>query len=121
MSHRRPLRSLLIAAIALIALGAGACGSSGDKTGSPATSTAKSVDIKDFAFKPDKMTVKTGTKVTWTNGDGFDHTVTATDKSFDSDHIAPKASFTRTFDQPGTFTYLCNIHNSMTGTVIVTP
>src|SRR3569623_1872257 len=47
-------------------------------TGGGATAgAADSVVIKDFAFKPDKLTVKSGTKVTWTNDDSATHTVTS--------------------------------------------
>ena len=39
----------------------------------------EAVQIKDFAFTPKTLTVKAWTRVTWTNGDPFDHTVTAVD------------------------------------------
>src|SRR3954451_4443487 len=36
------------------------------------------VAITNFAFSPASLTVKAGTKVTWTNKDGDAHTVTST-------------------------------------------
>ena len=39
---------------------------------------------------------------------------------FDTGRIEPGASATITLDQPGTYTYHCNFHESMTGTIIVT-
>ena len=45
---------------------------------------ATPVQIKNFAFMPQPLTVKVGTTVTWTNSDDDPHTVTATDKSFHS-------------------------------------
>jgi plastocyanin len=139
-SHRaRTLPSALAAtAIVIGALTLGACGGGGSgsdgnaaaegrstssstttsKTGST-TGDAPAVAIEDFAFSPGELHVAVGTKVTFTNKDGFDHTVTAKDKSFDSDHLAKDATFEHTFDAPGTYPYLCSIHNSMTGSVVV--
>ena len=45
--------------------------------------------------------------------------MTADDGSFDSGNLAPGATFSQSFSTPGTFTYHCNIHSSMTGTVTV--
>ena len=61
-----------------------------------------------------------GQKVTWTNTDGFPHTVTADNGSFDSGPVAAGTSYARTFKQAGTFAYHCKIHSSMHGTVVVT-
>src|SRR3954468_18364358 len=96
-------RAFAVAAIALLStIALGACNSSAE--------TKPVVDIKDFAFSPDALEVKAGTKVTFTNRDGFDHTVTAKDGSFRSGSLAVDATFTRTFDAPGTYPYLCSIH-----------
>src|SRR5690348_1456503 len=45
----------------------------------PATpsSTNVTVNIKNFAFNPSTLTIKTGTKVTWVNNDSIPHTVTS--------------------------------------------
>jgi plastocyanin len=77
------------------------------------------VSIQGFAYVPDSLEVTAGTSVTWTNGDPVEHTVTASDASFDSGSMSPTASFRHTFDAVGTFTYGCAIHPGMTGTVIV--
>ena len=39
--------------------------------------------------------------------------------NFDTGSIAAGASATVTFDEPGTFTYICSFHPFMTGTVTV--
>ncbi|MEE1805921.1 cupredoxin domain-containing protein [Streptomyces sp. BE133] len=44
---------------------------------SSAPAAANAVTIKNFAFSPAKLTVKAGTKVTWTNTDPDTHTVTS--------------------------------------------
>jgi plastocyanin len=116
-------RARTAAIVVLCTLGLGACGGGGSNDGNAAPAKAKAqpsgVVIQNFAFSPDALRVKTGTKVTFTNHDGFDHTVTAKDGSFDSGHLVKDAVFTRTFDTPGTYPYLCGIHNSMTGSVVV--
>jgi plastocyanin len=60
--------------------------------------------------------VSVGTTVTWTNKDSVTHTVKFSDKD---QTIASGQSFTRTFDKPGEFTYICGIHTSMKGTIVV--
>ena len=62
-----------------------------------------------------------GTTLTVTNADSDAHTLTADDGSFDTGtHRSRAASATITLDQPGTYTYHCNFHQSMTGTITVT-
>ena len=118
-------RARAAAIVVLCTLGLGACGGGGSNDGNAAPANDKAKDqpsavvIQNFAFAPDALRVKAGTKVTFTNHDGFDHTVMAKDGSFDSGHLAKDAVFTRTFDTPGTYPYLCGIHNSMTGSVVV--
>ena len=77
--------------------------------------------IQDFAFSPETVTVKVGNAITWTNGDGFAHSVKSADGSFVSQDLQEGQSFTTTFTAPGTHAYICGIHNSMTGTVVVEP
>lgn len=77
------------------------------------------VTIANFAFSPDTVTIGVGDSVTWTNGDGTAHTATAGDGSFDTGSIAAGASETVTFDTAGTFPYICSIHPTMTGSVVV--
>jgi plastocyanin len=69
--------------------------------------------IQNFAFNPNRLPVKAGTTVTWTNLDGVAHTVTADDGSFTSSPIAPSGTFSHTFAKPGSVTYHCAIHAFM--------
>jgi plastocyanin len=80
---------------------------------------AVNVDIANFAFAPQQLTIHAGTTVTWINNDSAAHTVTADDGSFDSGRLATGAKFAFTFNQTGTFTYKCNFHSSMTATITV--
>ena len=85
------------------------------------SATAKAVSIENFAFSADKITVKVGTKVNWTNKDSVAHTVTSdSGTTLNSDLIATGESFSFTFNDVGTFGYHCKPHPSMTGTVVVT-
>jgi len=93
----------------------------------PSTSSASgaaaplAATIVDFAFQPEPITVVVGQEVTWTNDDPFAHTVKAVDSSFDSGRMDEGVAFSTSFAAPGSYAYLCGIHNSMTGTVVVEP
>jgi len=87
-------------------------------TSTPSSEQA-SVNISGFAFVPQTLRVATGTKVTWTNNDSVNHTITSNDNLFESGTISKGATFSFTFTQSGTFEYHCKIHPSMTGKIIV--
>jgi plastocyanin len=120
----------LVAAFVLAAALAACGGGGGDDTsggggGGAASkpergfSNASAVDIKNFAFNPDTITVAKGTQVTWTNSDNAPHTATASG-TFDTGTLRNGASKAITLDKPGTYNYICTIHPSMKGTVTVT-
>jgi len=89
-------------------------------TGSPAAVAGDQVGIDNFAFAPTTLAVKVGSTVTWTNHDEEPHTVAATDGSFHSPGMGTGATFSHTFPTAGKFDYVCSIHPSMHGTVVVT-
>jgi len=76
------------------------------------------IEIADFAFGPTDVTVAVGGTVTWTNTDDQAHTATSSG-NFDTGSIAAGASASVTFDEPGTFTYICSFHPFMTATITV--
>lgn len=78
-----------------------------------------SVTIVDFAFQPAAITVPVGTTVTWTNRGQVVHTTTSDTGVWDSGLLNPGGTFSRQFTQAGTFAYHCNVHPSMTATVVV--
>ena len=82
--------------------------------------SANAISIVDFAFQPASIEVPAGSTVTWTNTGAATHTVTADDGAFDSGQLKPGTNFSQTFTTPGTYTYHCEIHPQMTGTVVVT-
>jgi len=75
--------------------------------------------IKGMSFTQPQIEIAVGTTVTWKNEDQLAHTVTATDKGFDSGMIEPGSGWSHTFNQAGTFTYSCTPHPFMKGTVVV--
>jgi plastocyanin len=78
------------------------------------------VILEDYTFKSNVITVPVGTEVTWTSQDVVFHTVTAGDWAFNSGMLRPNASFRHTFEVPGEYEYICAIHPSMHGAVVVT-
>jgi len=76
------------------------------------------IEINDFAFRPEKITVATGSTVTWINSGGA-HTVTEDSEVFDSGIIAAGGKFSFTFMDAGDYTYHCDIHPFMKGMVVV--
>jgi plastocyanin len=77
------------------------------------------VDISNFQYEPDPVRVAVGGKVIWMNEDSIAHTATADDGSFDTGEIEEGKLKSETFKQPGTFTYHCEIHPQMHGTIEV--
>ena len=77
------------------------------------------VEIVDFAYSPDPVQVETGGKVIWQNMDSAPHTATADDGSFDTGTLEEGKLKSETFKKAGTYTYFCEIHPTMHGTVEV--
>ncbi|MFA5348694.1 MAG: cupredoxin family copper-binding protein [Methanoregula sp.] len=104
------------------------CTSSQTPAATPAATTpypatgSTSILIKNFAFSPDMLTIRSGTTVTWTNQDSAPHQIasdTGSSVSFSSDPLSNGASYQFTFTAPGTYSYHCSIHPTMKGTIVV--
>ena len=142
------LKPLLIAALVALSLGLAACGSGGSDSTSGEAETAppaseettetsgeestesepalsgeaaksEKVEIVEFTYEPDPVVVQAGGKVIWQNQDTAPHTATADDGSFDTGTIEQGKIGSATFKEPGTYTYFCEIHPTMHGTVEV--
>ena len=81
--------------------------------------TDAAVKIDNFTFGPEKLTVKAGTTVTWTNEDDIPHTVVATNRAFRSKALDTDDKFSFTFTTPGSYEYFCSLHPHMKATVVV--
>ncbi|HEU4736017.1 MAG TPA: cupredoxin family copper-binding protein [Solirubrobacterales bacterium] len=133
-------KTLFAPALIATALGLSACGGGDDSETAtvtePATETsaepsgsapapsgeaarAEKVEIADFAYDPDPVTVQVGGKVTWLNQDSAPHTATADDGSFDTGTLEEGKLGSESFKQAGTYGYFCEIHPDMRGTVEV--
>src|SRR5213079_2564119 len=78
------------------------------------------IEIKDFHFNPQTLTVKSGEKVTWINRDEEPHTIVSVEKQFKkSTALDTDQEFTITAGAPGTYSYFCSVHPKMTGIIIV--
>jgi plastocyanin len=134
------LKALLAPVLIVTALALAACGSGGEETesGSEATMGAATtgttgngpapsgeaersakVEIVEYTYDPDPVTVQVGGKVIWLNQDTAPHTATADDGSFDTGTLERGKLKSETFKQAGTYTYFCEIHPTMHGTVEV--
>jgi plastocyanin len=130
---------VLFAVLVLLAAGFVACGDDDEDSGTatvtettettdsggsapaPSGDAARSekVEIVDFAYDPDPVTIEEGGKVIWQNEDSAPHTATADDGSFDTGTLEEGKRGSETFKEAGTYSYICSIHPDMTGTVEV--
>jgi plastocyanin len=128
----RTTSTRICAALAALALAAtlAACGSSSSSTSAATKSAPAStssapaahslaVTISGYAFKPVSVTVAVGSRITFTNHDATAHTATSTKPAFDTGTLKPGNSGTVTLKRAGTYTYYCQFHAFMHGTVIV--
>ncbi len=80
-----------------------------------------SVGMKDIKFVPEKIRVKVGQKIVWTNNESIPHNVTATDGAdFASDTMQKDDTFDYTPTKAGTIKYVCTIHTGQNGEITVT-
>jgi len=77
------------------------------------------VAIENFAFNPATVEISVGDTVMWTNFDSAPHTATGNEGEFDSGTLQTDQSFSFTFEEAGDFDYICTIHPSMEGVVVV--
>lgn len=77
------------------------------------------VEIRDYSFHPQSVTIAVGDTVRWTNMDSAVHTIEG--GSFRSQALAQGESYTYTFTDAGTYNYICSVHPyQTTGQVVVT-
>ena len=124
----------LLVALSLVAAGCGGDDASTSKADPSATEAPAAVSngndsatkkasatIKNFEFEPRELTVAAGGKVTWTNQDAANHTVTF--KAGEGPKTIPNLrkgdKGTVTFADAGTYAYVCAYHPNMKGTILV--
>lgn len=105
--HRRQLPLLLAVLGAVTA----ACGGS-DGSGSTRGGSGAVITIENFEFGPETLQAKVGDTITVENKDSAAHSVTATDRSFDTGNFGAGTK-TFTVTRAGRFEFTCNVHPFM--------
>jgi plastocyanin len=80
---------------------------------------ANDVRIYNDYFNPKRITVTKGTTVHWTNKSSHRHTVTSDTGLWESGELDPGGTYSRTFNETGTYPYHCAIHPLMKAEVVV--
>jgi plastocyanin len=123
--------SLRMTVILSLTIGFAACGgysapSVPSVTPTPAPPGSTTVTISSGAstqttnaFGANPLTIAAGTTISWLNADNTTHTSAADGPQWDSGNIAPGGRFNFAFTSPGRFTYRCQIHPNMVGTIVV--
>ena len=79
------------------------------------------VSIDNFTFKPDVLSIKPGTAVTFVNHDDIPHSIVEKGGKFKSKVLDTDESFKMTFDTASDIGYFCGLHPHMTGRIVVAP
>jgi plastocyanin len=82
-------------------------------------SMVEPADAMQWGFEPKTLTVQAGQAIKFTNAGKIAHTATQSQGAFDTGFLKDGDSATLTFDTAGTFTYFCQPHPWMQGTIEV--
>jgi plastocyanin len=77
------------------------------------------IEIDQFKFGPNDITVEPGTIVEWVNRDQTIHNIIVPAARVSSPGMDTGDHYTYKFDAPGDYPYLCGLHPHMTGVVHV--
>lgn len=124
MSSYRPgvLLSVLALAVSLTA-----CSSDDPSVSAPSATGAPgaggtSLTIENFAYTPEPLTVAPGATISVTNKDSAEHDVQSDEKDlFKTKLLSKNETITFTApDKAGSYSYICTVHASMKGSLVVT-
>ncbi len=79
------------------------------------------IGMNELAYTEPHVEVAAGTTVTWTNDEDIEHDVIFIDGTPGSPLLGQGESWSTTFNQPGSYQYVCSKHPFMVGKVTVTP
>ncbi len=77
------------------------------------------VRINGMRFEPANLTIKPGTTVTWVQDSTMPHSISGKSGGLRSNTLNRGQQFSYTFDQTGRFDYVCGLHPSMNGSIVV--
>jgi plastocyanin len=116
-------RNLNLASATLVLLAALIPVTSCERTTQSAQPKVVTVEIRDYKFVPETVTVHQGDTVEWKNEDKVLHTATAEGQdqktAFDSGSIAEGATWRYVAGTKGTYNYTCTFHPYMKGELTV--
>ena len=108
---------LLTASLAFAACGGGDDGAGEDTPEASGPAAAATVNLRPVTFEPAKVDISAGETVEWKWAGGVQHDVQG--EGFKS-KVQSKGTFRHTFDEAGTFEFVCNVHpTTMKGSVTV--
>lgn len=112
------------ALLAAVAFGLAACGGSDadssatdGSTPEPAPTGPPVIGAKGTQWKPANVVAKVGQEVTWDVEKGLIHDLTGEDGV--KHEAADEFVYTHTYDEPGTYDFVCTLHQGMNGSVKV--
>jgi plastocyanin len=79
------------------------------------------VTMDGVAFNPERLIVKVGDTITWTNKDPYPHNVVSSTGAFQSEEIPPDGQWQFRATAAGRYPYTCTRHPGMDGILIVEP
>jgi plastocyanin len=138
MNTSKLRRALTVVGFLALSGLAGACssGAASESDGGRRDSPIR-VLIQGVGFAPSFLEIEAGTEVQWVNKDPVDHTVTSgkqreqgipgvendvpaqPDGTFNAELPEAGDTFRFTFDEPGIYSYYCDVHAGMTGEIKV--
>jgi plastocyanin len=122
--HNRPMAARQSTPVD-VGMTAATATNAGQSTPAPASGTSApavenvTVRIDGMRFNPQKITVKPGTTVTWVHGSQMPHTISGNADGMRSGTLYKGQKYTHTFNTTGNYSYVCELHPSMRGSVVV--
>ena len=114
--------TVLLAATALLAAGCGSDDEPASDADKGEAVSGQQVEMKDIAYQPETIRVRTGETITWVNRDSVQHDVVNVTEGAEprSELFNEGQTYEWTPTEAGTVEYLCTVHPNMKGTVEVT-
>jgi plastocyanin len=109
----------------VLCLAVTACGSSAEKNAAATATPSRQpavvqVSMRHNRFSPERITLRVGQTVRWTNHDTVAHTVASQSLRLASEGIEGGQAYTYRARRPGRFPYYCTIHAGQTGVLVIT-